>query len=1292
MSTYKGKTVNDALIKECLNDTDHHDPDNRFMALRDLFHLVSEYNILTNYPQFEDKLKQCFLRGLDDHNMSVKGQANSCLIAAVKGFSGEGVTDVIRKLVSNMVNNEKPDMYSIYSLGLADCMNAMKTDVTTEESKGVKAAYEIVLPGIVNGVKMPVRGYDDAERNRKTLARLRELLNVMSSALDIYGPWCGSQWNNCFSCLKDLIVHEMLEIREHARGVFGVLVNCVDDNMFKTIVEFAIEFLQKHADGNSAVQLVATICRFGETKIGTYLDQIVPDIIARMKNKNEDTCDMVVACLQACGTMFLRCPEKLEAYAQDMVSVNLELLTWDPNMEEEEEEVVAATEEDDGEDSWGDDDDWGDDDAGDEDDPDNQFNDANFVTEVGADSNDNSWKVRRAAARCLSKTFETRPAERRRNFDDYIKVLCKELSDERDSRVKIAVAKCFCSLVKTCIQDEPTMSMMQMKSSVDVLKAPTLRRQRSMTDQLMIHWEGISSIAIGQLQKGGESEYILEIISLCEALLDVSASTSLTDSGYLMSGFEDNFQVLFPALDSLCGLEEVQKEVFQFMMKVVARHDCTVVQTKASEIAAMISKAFKARATNMMKTLLMTVMRVTFKSFYSCRSSWENPKEIEGVLGNLLESLFITLEDMGLSLACKAAAVRSAGACMAYFGDIFADEYKQFLTICLARLKEQIVPIAVLKSIQQISNAAGAGIWSGASGALVAEIAPYLRKQDRNIRQAAAAALTSIIKSEGSSMPTDNFFVIILNVVETELLKPQDPKMCESLFILFDSMFQIPNLPSKVTKEMLQAVTNQVTQLLMSPVLGADVLVTCKKFLGTFAKTIKSKECDSMRAKFLSVLEGTESVEVIGNVAQCIATVTCAQDMKTVMSVIKKFEKQINAKDGQIALGCIGEIGSLVSLKDYKDIDKKIISVIKTSKSPPRRLAAANALGLIVSGDLVTYVPTLLSALSSEAEYRYLLSCSLLTTLRTCQSDAAKLEALQPSIPSIKPFLMGQASTQDEGERMVIGDCLGRLASLDQELFEEISKQLNEAKSAEERAVMAIAVKSVISFSDTLETTGAVEDIFAGLDREKEQIARTELMNCLHLLLSQKPELVEGDMSHIEDLVYPHCKTNTALVKKVQIGSMTHVIDDGLPHRTAVFRVMDTLQSDFIWRLRLDKYFAALGLGFHDDNEDIQARVFGIVAGLAQKRLKFVVNHLNGMKGKMTTGAKALLKKSKQTGAEGERAKDHTKLITNYLWKTRKAIPAEMEPTCRDFCKFYIAITKTKQLVAYIKEFEEVSS
>jgi len=703
-----------------------------------------------------------------------------------------------------------------------------------------------------------------------------------------------------------------------------------------------------------------------------------------------------------------------------------------------------------------------------------------------------------------------------------------------------------------------------------------------------------------------------------------------------------------------------------------------------------------------MKTLLLNTMSVVFDNFQRSREGWEDPKEMEGVIGNILEHLFECLKDLKIANETKAAAVRACGVAMSRFGDLFETEMQEFTDACELRLKDDIVPKATLKAIRKMAEKSKADTvdWKSFSTKLMPMMTPYIRKADRAIREETSRAIAAIISATGAAMPTAQFYEIVLNVSETDLIKATDPKMAENLFVLLHKMFSIPNIPQKVGDETMGLVKDKVTEFMKSPILSEASLEACNLFLRTFADSQSDATCTAMRKAFLTGMEEAKNTQVIVNNARCIATITVAQGQKQALAVVKSLVKNLSSEKNDNAIILLGEIGTQMSLVDIKGIENKFMDQIRKSKSPQKRKIAADALGLLVSGDLNNYMSGLLAAMTKAGGVeRFVLTCSLQKTLQVCSTDPAKIQALELFVAKLQPLLMNQASTEDEGERKVIGECLGRLAIMNSDsaadLMKDIAKELGSAKAQEQRATMAIALKSAIlhSTDDTsLTSAGVIEEIYESLEKEKSQITRTELMSCLNLILQRRVHLVSGDIGHIEKLVYPHCKTNADLVKKVQIGSMTHVIDDGLPQRANVFQIMNTLQKSSMFALNLEDYFKAIAFGFEDENEDIQARAFAITAHLAETRLKFIINYLSGMKGKMTSGAKKLLKKSKIQGAEGERAKDHTRVITNYLWKTRKAIPEKDEATCRDFCRFYIAITKTAQLKAYIDEFEATES
>merc|ERR1719510_1492115 len=120
----------------------------------------------------------------------------------------------------------------------------------------------------------------------------------------------------------------------------------------------------------------------------------------------------------------------------------------------------------------------------------------------------------------------------------------------------------------------------------------------------------------------------------------------------------------------------------------------------------------------------------------------------------------------------------------------------------------------------------------------------------------------------------------------------------------------------------------------------------------------------------------------------------------------------------------------------------------------------------------------------------------------------------------------------------------------------------------------------------------------------------------------------------------------------------------------------------------MNAYFNALKNGLFDESEDVQATTYQIVNRLTREKLRFIIGHLNDFKGPMTKGFKALLKKSKNKSSTGKRAQSHLKNLTYFVWQARKSIPKDQEQSCTPFCKFWIAISKTKLLVPFIAEFE----
>ena len=83
------------------------------------------------------------------------------------------------------------------------------------------------------------------------------------------------------------------------------------------------------------------------------------------------------------------------------------------------------------------------------------------------------------------------------------------------------------------------------------------------------------------------------------------------------------------------------------------------------------------------------------------------------------------------------------------------------------------MPKATLKAIRKMAEKSKADTvdWKSFSTKLMPMMTPYIRKADRAIREETSRAIAAIISATGAAMPTAQFYEIVLNVSETDLIK-----------------------------------------------------------------------------------------------------------------------------------------------------------------------------------------------------------------------------------------------------------------------------------------------------------------------------------------------------------------------------------------------------------------------------------------------------------------------------------------------------------------------------------------
>ncbi|MGH0138411.1 UNVERIFIED_CONTAM: hypothetical protein FKN15_045065 [Acipenser sinensis] len=226
------------------------------------------------------------------------------------------------------------------------------------------------------------------------------------------------------SCLLPQLTSPRLAVRKRTIIALGHLVMSCGNLVFVDLIEHLLAELSKNESMSTTrtyIQCIAAISRQAGHRIGEYLEKIIP-LVVKFCNIDDD--ELREYCIQAFESFVRRCPKEVYPHVSTVIAICLKYLTYDPNYnyddEDEDENAMDA-------------------DGGDED---YQGSDDEY-----SDDDDMSWKVRRAAAKCLDAVVSTR----HEMLPEFYKTVSPALIGrfkEREENVKADVFHAYLSLLK----------------------------------------------------------------------------------------------------------------------------------------------------------------------------------------------------------------------------------------------------------------------------------------------------------------------------------------------------------------------------------------------------------------------------------------------------------------------------------------------------------------------------------------------------------------------------------------------------------------------------------------------------------------------------------------------------------------------------------------------------------------------------------------------------------------------------------------------------------------------------
>jgi len=215
--------------------------------------------------------------------------------------------------------------------------------------------------------------------------------------------------------------------RQKAIGCLGYLSLSLPEGQLNNLVTYLLDQIKKSKKKEplrAFVQALAAISRSADrSKLAQHLSKILPVVLKNVDHDNEEFADdeeLKDNSLQCLEALLNRCPKETDKSFDKIQAACLKFISWDPLIIEQDDDQVVAEGDDDGFVA--------------EDDGGLLLDDS----DQAVDDEDTSWKVRKAATRCVASIVKTRPDKLNQVFEQVLPVLIKRFK-EREESVKLDV-------------------------------------------------------------------------------------------------------------------------------------------------------------------------------------------------------------------------------------------------------------------------------------------------------------------------------------------------------------------------------------------------------------------------------------------------------------------------------------------------------------------------------------------------------------------------------------------------------------------------------------------------------------------------------------------------------------------------------------------------------------------------------------------------------------------------------------------------------------------------------------
>ena len=1062
-------------------------------------------------PDVEKKVTDVVLKQLDDQSADVSSLAVKCIPPLVKGASEKTAETVIDALCVKLAMTAKSD--------------AQKRDAGVIGLKSLVAELgeHPASARIVASLAPKLVAFFAGQQSTESTVT-GDCLDILRAAAAAHGRLMAPH----HAATRDALLSYLRgdgKSKKRAAQCLATLAASFTDAMASATVTDVVNELGK-GDDALWVWLLGALARSGggfdfAKKIAASTPAVC-DLCERSASEEEEPTRE--ACLQALEAFAARCPGEAAGHLPRVKALALDLLSYDPNCDDDMDD--------------GADDETGhmNGDASDEDmeDEDDEYGDE----EYSDDEDDASWKIRRAAVKTVAAVARSSPAALESDFDSTVERLLTRLRREREESVKLDLFAALEDILRTC-------SRAGVGSGLD--------------DAVRTAVPAVAKASISRLvdKRAGAKvkTAALELAREIAARVPASLESSL---GFVVPALA---KVLAGGVPQ--GGSALRVEALALSRLIFESHEPA---STAPHVDALAPQIFAAADDKYYK--------VAAEALRACRAlvpvvASAVPAHAAALSNAALSRVGATDQDQEV----KDAAIACAGSTAAMLGDAMGADLPRCLKLLLDRLKNEITRLAAVKAIGAVATSELNPPMGESAAAATVELAGFLRKTNRPLRQASLFALDALVSKHAGSLSDAEVTAAVEEA--SALVSDGDLALASAALSLSASAVSskgnkpFANACSAVCEKTLPA----ALELVRSPLMQSHALHALTSFFTALVSAKLSNagaSSDDLLARLMGSGDGSNTGEAAATAgrtaAVCVAAV-CAGvgDAKHTASTASSLVAQLgdtasmSGKD-LLALFCLGELGKAADLSAVAGIEAALLGALDVP-GEELKSAASVALGGVATGGRAKFLPIILGHVSNEShKHQYSLFLSLREVIRNGGVDRTA------DADRTLDILFANAGSEDEGVRNVVAECLGLLAVNDAaSLVPRLAEKVT-GGDAKTRATAVLAVKyAVLSLGagddGALGVVAGVLPAFVGSIpcRDEDLDVRRAAVQTLSAAAHANPSLARPILPDALPAVFEQTAIDKSLVRIVDLGPFKHTVDDGLELRKAAFECCDTL-------------------------------------------------------------------------------------------------------------------------------------